>query len=123
MGEGRDEWDSTGGDDSSSSSRSGSSGRDKIKAAGREANKAGVAMAQRASDEQLARSDRQIDTRPSFINVPSFKRGGVVRQTGLIRAHKGERVIPVGKVKSLRTTKKIKGVRKIKKTRSVGRGR
>ena len=39
------------------------------------------------------------DTAPkAAYEVPSFKKGGMVRKTGLIYAHKGERVIPKHKV-------------------------
>jgi len=37
-----------------------------------------------------------------MIPVPSMKKGGVVKRTGLIRAHKGEVVITVGQRKALK---------------------
>ena len=38
----------------------------------------------------------------NMIPVPSMKKGGVVKRTGLIRAHKGEVVITVGQRKALK---------------------
>lgn len=39
------------------------------------------------------------DTTPkAAYEVPSFKKGGTVKKTGLIYAHKGEKVIPKNKV-------------------------
>lgn len=35
-------------------------------------------------------------------SIPTFKKGGVVKRTGLARVHKGELVIPANKAKSLR---------------------
>ncbi len=37
-----------------------------------------------------------------MIPVPSMKKGGVVKRTGLIRAHKGEVVITTGQRKALK---------------------
>ncbi len=39
----------------------------------------------------------------SAVNmIPTFKKGGVVKKTGLIKAHKGELIIPAHKAKALR---------------------
>ncbi len=35
---------------------------------------------------------------PTSTKVPSYKKGGMVRKTGLARLHKGERVVPKAKV-------------------------
>lgn len=43
--------------------------------------------------------DRSAEEASSRIGPVSFKRGGKTRKTGLARLHKGERVIPRGKVK------------------------
>lgn len=41
-------------------------------------------------------------------NIPSYKKGGKVRRTGLARVHKGERVIPKAKVKRVEKLMKMK---------------
>ena len=35
-------------------------------------------------------------------SIPTFKKGGVVKKTGLARVHKGELIIPAHKAKALR---------------------
>lgn len=47
-------------------------------------------------NERKRKGDGAADTKPRAAwNVPSFKKGGIVKKTGLIYAHKGEKVIPV----------------------------
>ncbi len=41
--------------------------------------------------------------------VPSYKKGGMVRRTGLARVHKGERVIPKSKVAKVSKMMKKRG--------------
>ncbi len=36
------------------------------------------------------------------VSMPSFKKGGLVKKTGPARLHKGERVLTVGQVASLK---------------------
>ena len=38
----------------------------------------------------------------NMIPIPSMKKGGVVKRTGLVRAHKGELIIPAHKAKALK---------------------
>jgi hypothetical protein len=76
-------------DDSSSSS---SSTRDKVKsgakAAGRSLSESGQSMMSDARSEAASR-----------VGPVSYRRGGKVRKTGMAKLHRGERVVPRGKVK------------------------
>ena len=63
-----------------------------VRAAGSSLNASGQAMMSRARDEAAERAS----------NPPSYKRGGMVRKTGKIRAHRGEMVVPRGTVKRLK---------------------
>src|SRR5215831_16831198 len=72
-------------------------GQDMIESAreaSEEASRAQTESSRSAADESLARN-----------RIPSMKRGGVVRRTGLVRLHKGERVIPRGarKIRRIKT--------------------
>ncbi len=51
--------------------------------------------------------------------VPSYKKGGKVKKTGLALVHKGERIVPKKKVESVEQFMK----RRNKETGSVPRGR
>jgi hypothetical protein len=50
---------------------------------------------ERVKKEGLAKKDLKP------YDIPSFKKGGTVKKTGLIYAHKGERVIPKNKVSKM----------------------
>jgi hypothetical protein len=50
-------------------------------------------MRQTADDEMQRESGKSI---------PSYKKGGTVKKTGLALLHKGEHVVPAGKVKSMK---------------------
>ncbi len=79
------------GPDATDSNSSSSSRKSKTKDSLRGA---GSALSSYASQE----SDRASDIAQSIRPV-SYKRGGTVKRTGLARVHKGELVIPRGKVK------------------------
>jgi hypothetical protein len=42
---------------------------------------------------------KKADNKKSALNIPSMKKGGKVKKTGLHLLHKGEEVIPANKVK------------------------
>lgn len=65
-----------------------SKGASALGAAGKSMSSSGQSMMDRSAEEASSR-----------IGPVSFKRGGKTRKTGLARLHKGERVIPRGKVK------------------------
>ena len=78
--------------------------RSGLQKAGKSLSQKGVDMINASRDQAAAGADRPV--------VPSYKRGGIVRKTGLARVHKGERVIPKHKVKKVeRALKKKKGSR------------
>jgi hypothetical protein len=45
---------------------------------------------------------KQINAYASPNPIPGYKKGGMVKKTGIIRAHKGEVVLTASAVKSLR---------------------
>lgn len=53
-------------------------------------------------------SGQITDMKQIGANIPSYKKGGKVRRTGLARVHKGERVIPKSKVKRVEKLMKMK---------------
>ena len=51
----------------------------------------------------------ELDTLPhEGPDVPSFKKGGLIKRTGLAYVHKGEYVVPVNKVKRCNVCNKVK---------------
>ena len=88
------------GDDNSSRKQPSSVGRAAVEAS-RELNREAVKQLQDLSRVNLTRTDET----PRMMNVPSYRKGGTVRKSGVVRLHAGERV---------------KGR---KKTRKVGSGR
>lgn len=57
-------------------------------------------------EERARKGDASTNTKPRAAwDVPSFKKGGIVKKTGLIYAHKGEKVIPV-KDRNKKSTKR-----------------
>ena len=93
---------------SSSGGKSKSRGNKGIEKAGAGLRAAGQKMIEGSREEAMANMDRQTP-----VNLPSYRHGGKVRKTGLARLHKGEKVIPRGKVKkvtrAMRRSKKAKG--------------
>ena len=88
--------------DNSSSSSSSSNWKSRLKAAGQSLQESG------RDESDSAASDR--------ITPVSYKRGGKTRKTGMALLHKGERVIPRGKVK------KVEKMMRKKKMRMKDRG-
>ena len=101
------DMDSSGQTPSASSGSSGSSRLKKaIGSAGRSLSSSGQSM--------MADSGREA---ASNVHAVSYKRGGKVRKTGGANLHKGERVIPRGKVKKVERM-----MRKSKMRMKSGRG-
>lgn len=48
------------------------------------------------------KADSKSAIKTDFSLIPSLKKGGMVKKTGLHLLHKGEEVIPANKVKSLK---------------------
>lgn len=48
------------------------------------------------------KADSKSSSKNDFSLIPSLKKGGMVKKTGLHLLHKGEEVIPANKVKSLK---------------------
>jgi hypothetical protein len=48
-------------------------------------------------DEAAAGADRQTP-----LNLPSYRKGGKVRNTGMAKLHRGEYVVPAKKVRTLK---------------------
>lgn len=95
---------------SSSSSSSGWKGSKASKATskgGAGLSAAGQKMIEGVRQEAMSDMDRQAP-----VNLPSYRKGGKVRRTGLARLHKGEKVIPRGKVKKVERQMKKKSRRK-----------
>jgi hypothetical protein len=76
---------------SDSSARTWSSG---LKGAGSSLRDSGSDMMSAAREQMAANANRQTP-------IPSYKRGGKVRKTGLARLHKGEYVVPRNQVKKV----------------------
>lgn len=81
---------------SSSSGWKGSRAQKGTSKAGAGLSAAGQKMIEGSREEAMANMDRQAP-----VNLPSYRHGGKVRKTGLARLHKGEKVIPRGKVKKV----------------------
>lgn len=94
---------------SSSKGWKGSKAQKGTEKAGAGLSAAGQKMIEGVRQEAMSDMDRQTP-----VNLPSYRHGGKVRKTGLARLHKGEKVIPRGKVKKVE-----KAARKMKR----GRGR
>lgn len=71
------------------------SGQDMMASAGEQAGE--------GAREEVERSKDQADRELQRAAVPSMKRGGPVRKTGIYRLHKGERVVPKSRVKKMRS--------------------
>lgn len=76
----------------------------------------------------LHRNDASSSRTPVANEVPSYKKGGRVKKTGLARVHKGEMVIPVRKGKPEKPARpkqprKPMKARRAKKAHSAKRAR
>lgn len=62
-------------------------------------------QAMRGAESERERSQSDSDRLLASNRVPSYKRGGTVRKTGLARVHKGEFVVPRSKMRKLKRMK------------------
>ena len=51
---------------------------------------------------------------PPIVELPEYKNGGLVKKTGLAKAHAGELVIPASRVKSIKAAVKKAGLKALK---------
>lgn len=83
--------------------------KERAKAAGSSLQKAGASQMEDARED--IRSGNLNRQQP--LNLPNYRKGGKVKKTGPARLHKGEVVVPRGKVKKVK-----KAVRQMKKRKS-----
>lgn len=64
---------------------------------------------------ELARIPRRQQSREGSNTPPAMKKGGLIKNTGIYKLHKGEVVIPSNRVKSVEKALKEKGMKPLKK--------
>lgn len=85
----------------SKKSRSSSGVRGALKAAGRSLMQSGQSAISQSRDEAAQRASE----------TPSYRKGGMVKKTGLARLHRGEYVVPRNKVKRMKKAMRMKKTR------------
>jgi hypothetical protein len=68
-----------------------------LRGAGSSMSKSGQDQLSSVRSEAAAGADRQQP-----LNLPSYRKGGKVRKTGVAKLHRGEYVVPAKKVRSLK---------------------
>ena len=91
--------------DSDNSGSRGSKTKDALERGGSAIAKTGSAMIENAREQAASNMNRQTP-----VNLPSYRRGGKVRKTGVARVHKGEYVVPRSKVKKVKRAMKGRGM-------------